>query len=53
MRAGLMDTESAARELAVAEADLHELVGRIRDVAALEDDEGAEGAAADRRAEAS
>jgi hypothetical protein len=40
MRAGLMDAQDAAREIAVAEAELHELVGRLRDVAGADDGEG-------------
>ena len=39
MRAGLMDTEEAAREIAAAEADLHDLVDRLRDVAGVEGDD--------------
>ena len=43
MRAGLMDTEEAAREIAAAEADLHDLVDRLRDVAGVEDEAPVDG----------
>jgi hypothetical protein len=37
MRAGLLDLEGAAQEIDLAEKHLHEIVGRMRHVAGLED----------------
>jgi hypothetical protein len=37
MRAGLLDLDGAAQEIDVAEKQLHEIVGRLRHVAGIED----------------
>jgi hypothetical protein len=38
MRAGLLDIEGAAQEIEITEQHLHEIVGRLRDAAGVEDE---------------
>lgn len=42
MRAGLLDVEGAAQEIALTERQLHEIVDRLRVFAGVEDEDGSE-----------